>query len=125
MPSRKELRADLTALTSEAFASHIPLHKTSYGLPESIQIKLQALISCYGLTNVDALLTKVNSAETNISAVQLRTWMRSVYMSTEHHNRHTYNLVCYINTCIGERTTLGRNQTLGVLLEATKEYCSV
>ena len=125
MPSRKELRVTLGYITSKPFAAQLPLHKTSYGDVEAAQITLQALITHHGLLVVDSLLTKINASETNISSVQIRSMMRAVYMQRPFHNQYTYNLVCHINTAIGERTTLGRNQATQMLLRAVLEVTRV
>lgn len=121
MPSRKELRVILTQLTHESFVSGIPLDKTAYKPAEANQIQLHALISFNGLMHVDELLSKLNASTTNISSEQMRSYMRAVYMHAPYHNKATYDLVCSINKMIGERPTLGRNQAIELLLNATKE----
>lgn len=122
MPSRKELREELSNITHESFSSSIPLAKTSYKESEAIRIKLQALISFHNLPQVDEILAKLNASETNISADTYRAYLRSIYMDITYHNIGTYDLVVGINRRIGERSSIGRNIAIHILYEEASEW---
>lgn len=117
MPSRKELREELTILTHESFVSGIPLAKTNYSDADANRIYLQALISYHSLMHADELLSKINASKTNVSCDTVRAHMRSIYQDALHHNHATYNYVCAVNKALGERTSIGRNQMIKVLLD--------
>ena len=121
MPTRKELKELIKASTCTSFMEGVPLNKTAYSTHDANEVQLQAVSSYHGLMQVDEILCKLNAATTNISSTALRAVMRSVYMQTNYHNEQTFNLVCLINTKLGERTTIGRNQAIHLLLEATLE----
>ena len=121
MPSRKELREILTTITHESFSSSVPLDKTAYKDAEANQIQLQALISYHGLMFVDEILCKLNSYKTNFSTELIRIALRSLYKDNDiYRTRTNKDIAIQINDLIGDKTSIGRNQAIELLLTATK-----
>ena len=121
MPSRKELREILTTITHESFSSSVPLDKTSYKDAEANQIQLQALISYHGLMFVDEILCKFNSYKTNFSTELIRIALRSLYKDNDIYRTCTNkDIAIQINDLIDNKTSIGRNQAIELLLTATK-----
>ena len=120
MPSRKELRETLMSITHESFISGIPLTKSSYKDAEANQIQLQALISYHELMFVDELLSFINASKTNFSTASLKDKMKQLYANNELY-RTTFNRELAIDTAYAllDRTTIGRNQAIELLLNMT------
>ena len=120
MPSRKELRATITTSTHESFMSGIPLAKTNYTDAEANQIQLQALISYHELMFVDEILSHINASKTNFSTASLKDKMKQLYANNELY-RTTFNRELAIDTAyeLKDRTTIGRNQAIELLLNMT------
>ena len=120
MPSRKELRETLTTITHESFVSGVPLAKTSYKDAEANQIQLQALISYHELMFVDEILSHINTSKTNFSTASLKDKMKQLYANNELY-RTTVNRELAIDIAyeLKDRTTIGRNQAIELLLNVT------
>ena len=125
MPSRKELRAVLTAITTESFASAVALNKTNYSEAEANQIQMQALVSYHDLIYVDEVLAKVNASTTNLNITLLYEYMRYAYQQRTKAEPTQKAIFMYVFDSTKGTYTIGRNQAIGKLLVAVKETLNV
>lgn len=125
MPSRKELRAVLTAITTESFASAIPLNKTNYSEAEANQIQMQALVSYHDLIFVDEVLAKVNASTTNLNITLLYEYMRYAYQQRTKAEPTQKAIFMLVFDKTKGTSTIGRNQAISVLLKSIKEMLNV
>lgn len=118
MPSRKELRAELTRLTHESFSSGVPLNKTSYKQLEFNQILMQGLISYHGLYSIDHCFKYIQASTTNLSVETLRECMRKAWHEQKG-NGQEFLIYNNMNMELKDKTTIGRNQAISMLISIT------
>lgn len=118
MPSRNELRAELTRLTHESFSSAVPLNKTSYKQLEFNQILMQGLISFHGLYSLDHCFKYLQASPTNINTEQFRDCMRRAWRD---HKGTAQEFLIYsnVNKELKGITSIGRNQAIQMIISVT------
>lgn len=120
MPSNNQLRAVIAQLTDENFAKEVLLNKTSFKQPEANKIILRALVSYYDLPLVDELLARVLNSTTNMPTESVRQFMRTLWdnKSLRTTNQRTIFMMIH-SKLVGN--SIGRNQAIEIILNATQE----
>lgn len=120
MPSNNQLRAVIAQLTDENFAKEVLLNKTSFKPTEANKIILRALVSYYELPLVDELLAKVLNSTTNMPTESVRQFMRTLWdnKSLRTTNQRTIFMIVH-SKLVGN--SIGRNQAIEIILNATQE----
>lgn len=120
MPSNNQLRAYIAQLTDENFAKEVLLNKTSFKPTEANRIILRALVSYYDLPLIDELLAKVLNSTTNMPTESVRQFMRTLWDNKSLRTTNQRTIVIMVHSkLVGN--SIGRNQAIEIILNATQE----
>lgn len=124
MPTNNQLRAELAQLTCQSFADEVVLTKTNYKQADANKLILGCLISYFSLPLIDEIYLKVVNSETNISTATLLTIMKDVWTSNASlRNKAQKAIIVYVYDHV-RSSSIGRNQAIDLLLEATKAHAN-
>lgn len=122
MPTNNQLRAELAQLTCQSFADEVVLTKTSYKQADANKLILKSLISYFSLPLIDEIYVKVANSETNIATATLLNIMKDVWCSNASlRNKKQKAIIVYVYDHV-RSSSIGRNQAIDLLLEATKAH---